>query len=97
MYKPETAFGYLAEESLKKSYGKTGVRNIPVFPFTASYISALDGVILNIENENDLEAYHVADLTSRKVKDLDANISVKQVDPLMDVKSTISMFKNLHL
>ena len=59
MSKPETAFGYLAEQNLQKKYaGKEGIRNLPVFPFTASYLSPEDGLILNIDHEDDGLAYH---------------------------------------
>ena len=60
--KPETAFGHLAQKSLDEQYGATGgTRHVPVFPFTGSFLSQ-DGLILNVDHEDDLQAYHEADL-----------------------------------
>ena len=56
--KPETAFGYMAEQNLQAKYGQESIRNVPVFPFTASLLTPEDGLILNIQHEEDLEAYH---------------------------------------
>ena len=90
--KPETAFGYIADQSLKRRYGHGGMRNLPVFPFTASYLTPQDGVVLNIEHEDDLRAYHEADLIGQKVKAMDERINVKQIHPMMDPTSIKDVF-----
>ena len=72
--KPETAFGYIADQSLKRRYGSGGMRNLPVFPFAASYLTPQNGVYLNIEHEDDLRAYHEADFIEQKVKAMDERI-----------------------
>ena len=64
---PLTAFGYLAEQSIQRKYGKKGVRNLPVFPFTASFLSPDDGLILTLDRPDDSVAYHQAELVKEKV------------------------------
>ena len=56
--KPDTPFGYLADQSMQRKYSKNGVRNLPIFPFTANYLSPDDGLILSVEHEDDGVAYH---------------------------------------
>ena len=95
---PETAFGYLAEQSLQKTYDqKAGIKNVTFFPFTASFMSADDGLVQNIENEENLQAYHEAELIEQKVRLMDDKIEMQQIDPLMDNDEILKMFQKLQL
>ena len=56
--KPETAISYIAEKSIFAQPQSTGCRNVPVFPFTADYLSPNDGFILYNESDRDSQEHH---------------------------------------
>ena len=69
------------------------IKNLPVFPFTGSLFTKHDGLILNIDHEDNIQAYHEAELITQKVKAVDDTIQVSQIDPLMDSEVMINIFK----
>ena len=75
--RPDTPFGYLAETYIEKTSGQHGVWDVPLFPFTASYLSPNDGIFLNIQNGEDKSAYHEAFIVKEKVREIDPTLSVQ--------------------
>ena len=71
------------------------MREVPVFPFTASFVTTHNGAVLAVENENDLQALSEVELVAQKIKSIDDKLPVRRIDPSMDQSSKIEMFFKL--
>ena len=95
---PETAFSFAADRMMQSVHGAQNMRcDMPVFPFTASYMTPKDGVFIQVDNQNNKQACHEAAMIEQKIKALDRNLQVRSISPSMAPEDMTSMLSKMKL
>lgn len=85
----DTFFSYAASRYVEESQGANVQRDMPVFPFIASFLSPQNGFILKLNNAVDKDEHQKLDLTLQKIKLLDQDAPVRALDPRLHMKEAL--------
>ena len=85
----DSFFSYAASKYVAASQGANVQRDMPVFPFIASFLSPSNGFILKLNNELDKDEHQKLDLTLHKIKQLDQEAPARALDPRLHMKEAV--------